>query len=189
MILFMGFSPPLRVVGSALEQGLWADGWDEMGWRVQCFGRCRVSHQGLVWRIWGGSWVELRTGVAVGRAAAAAARYRQSFWNHHQSSLTTGSLQTAEHLQGTSSFYQKISAFLTSTWLPDLIWWRDELASHFQKQLCPLVPAIPSVLLSNIIAVNPDPQVLYTSAWTSGNFLIRCSKSCFSNVYRYSHLL
>ncbi|KAL9836018.1 dynein axonemal assembly factor 8 [Geothlypis trichas] len=64
----------------------------------------------------------------------------------------------AEHLQGTSSFYQKISAFLTSTWLPDLIWWRDELASHFQKQLCPLVPAIPSVLLSNITAVNPDPQ-------------------------------
>ncbi|XP_059718034.1 dynein axonemal assembly factor 8 [Haemorhous mexicanus] len=65
---------------------------------------------------------------------------------------------TAQHLQGTSSFYQKISAFLTSTWLPDLIWWRDELASHFQKQLCPLVPAIPSVLLSNITAVNPDPQ-------------------------------
>ncbi|XP_063027533.1 dynein axonemal assembly factor 8 [Melospiza melodia melodia] len=67
---------------------------------------------------------------------------------------------TAEHLQGSPSFYQKISAFLTSTWLPDVIWWRDELASHFQKKLCPLVPAIPSVLLSNIIAVNPDPQAV-----------------------------
>ncbi|XP_054127134.1 dynein axonemal assembly factor 8 [Melozone crissalis] len=67
---------------------------------------------------------------------------------------------TAEHLQGTPSFYQKISAFLTSTWLPDVIWWRDELASHFQKQLCPLVPAVPSVLLSNITAVNPDPQAV-----------------------------
>ncbi|XP_068062641.1 dynein axonemal assembly factor 8 [Anomalospiza imberbis] len=67
---------------------------------------------------------------------------------------------TAEHLQGTSSFYQKISAFLTSTWLPDLIWWRDELASQFQSQLCPLLPAIPSVLLSNITAVNPDPQAV-----------------------------
>ncbi|XP_030814278.1 uncharacterized protein C16orf71 homolog [Camarhynchus parvulus] len=67
---------------------------------------------------------------------------------------------TAEHLQGTSSFYQKISAFLMSTWLPDLIWWRDELASRFQNQLCPLVPAIPSVLLSNIITVNPDPQAV-----------------------------
>ncbi|XP_072791635.1 dynein axonemal assembly factor 8 isoform X1 [Taeniopygia guttata] len=67
---------------------------------------------------------------------------------------------TAEHLQGTPSFYQKISAFLTSTWLPDLIWWRDELASHFQNQLCPLYPAIPSVLLSNITAVNPDPQAV-----------------------------
>ncbi|XP_074409218.1 dynein axonemal assembly factor 8 isoform X5 [Zonotrichia albicollis] len=66
----------------------------------------------------------------------------------------------AEHLQGSPSFYQKISAFLTSTWLPDLIWWRDELASHFQKQLCPLVPAVPSVLLSNITAVNPDPQAV-----------------------------
>ncbi|XP_038007547.1 uncharacterized protein C16orf71 homolog isoform X3 [Motacilla alba alba] len=67
---------------------------------------------------------------------------------------------TAEHLQGTSSFYQKVSAFLTSTWLPDLIWWGDELAGHFQNQLCPLLPAIPSVLLSNITAVNPDPQAV-----------------------------
>ncbi|XP_066186189.1 dynein axonemal assembly factor 8 [Sylvia atricapilla] len=67
---------------------------------------------------------------------------------------------TAEHLQGTSRFYQRISAFLTSTWLPDVIWWRDELASHFQNQLCPLLPEIPSVLLSNITAVNPDPQAV-----------------------------
>ncbi|XP_068886355.1 dynein axonemal assembly factor 8, partial [Aphelocoma coerulescens] len=67
---------------------------------------------------------------------------------------------TAEHLQGTSRFYQKISAFLTSTWLPDLIWWRNELASHFQDQLCLLLPEIPSVLLSNITAVNPDPQAV-----------------------------
>lgn len=93
------------------------------------------------------------------------------FWNHHQTFLTTVSLQTAEHLQGTSRFYQRISAFLTSTCLPDVIWWRDELATHFQNQLCPLLPEIPSVLLSNITAVNPDPQVLYRSAWTSGNFL------------------
>ncbi|KAL2298753.1 hypothetical protein Nmel_014349 [Mimus melanotis] len=67
---------------------------------------------------------------------------------------------TAEHLQGSSRFYQKISAFLTSTWLPDVIWWRDELASHFQNQLWPLLPGIPSVLLSDITAVNPDPQAV-----------------------------
>ncbi|XP_033373829.1 uncharacterized protein C16orf71 homolog isoform X2 [Parus major] len=66
----------------------------------------------------------------------------------------------AEHLQGASRFYQTVSAFLTSTWLPDLIWWKDELASHFQNQLCPLLPGIPSVLLSNITAVNPDPQAV-----------------------------
>ncbi|XP_063270863.1 dynein axonemal assembly factor 8 isoform X2 [Prinia subflava] len=67
---------------------------------------------------------------------------------------------TAEHLQGTFGFYQRISAFLTSTWFPDVIWWRDELASHFQNQLCPLLPGIPSVLLSDITAVNPDPQAV-----------------------------
>ncbi|XP_064246624.1 dynein axonemal assembly factor 8 isoform X2 [Passer domesticus] len=77
---------------------------------------------------------------------------------------------TAEHLQGTSSFYQKISAFLASTWLPDLIWWRDELASHFQNQLCPLLPAIPSVLLSNITAVNPDPQAVEKAFAVSNGF-------------------
>ncbi|KAF4791896.1 hypothetical protein TURU_125046 [Turdus rufiventris] len=66
----------------------------------------------------------------------------------------------AEHLQGTSTFYQKISAFLTSTWLPDVIWWRDELVSHFQNQLWPLLPGIPSVLLSDITAVSPDPQAV-----------------------------
>ncbi|XP_058278612.1 dynein axonemal assembly factor 8 [Hirundo rustica] len=66
----------------------------------------------------------------------------------------------AEHLQGTSRFYQSVSAFLTSTWLPDVIWWRDELASRFQNHLCPLLPGIPSVLLSNITAVNPDPQAV-----------------------------
>ncbi|XP_053848489.1 dynein axonemal assembly factor 8 isoform X4 [Vidua macroura] len=77
-----------------------------------------------------------------------------------QSCPQTHESGTAEHLQGKSSFYQKISAFLTSTWLPDLIWWRGELASHFQNQLCPLLPAIPSVLLSSITAVNPDPQAV-----------------------------
>ncbi|XP_053813890.1 dynein axonemal assembly factor 8 isoform X4 [Vidua chalybeata] len=77
-----------------------------------------------------------------------------------QSCPQTHESGTAEHLQGKSSFYQKISAFLTSTWLPDLIWWRDELASHFQNQLCPLLPAIPSVLLSDITTVNPDPQAV-----------------------------
>lgn len=89
------------------------------------------------------------------------------------------SLQIAEHLQGTSTFYQKISAFLTSTWLPDVIWWRDELVSHFQNQLWPLLPGIPSVLLSDITAVSPDPQVLYRNAWTAGNFFIRSSESFF----------
>lgn len=79
-------------------------------------------------------------------------------------------MQTKDDLQGTSIFYQKISAFLACTQLPDVIWWRAELANHFQNQLCPLLPEIPSVLLSYITAVNPDPQVLYRNAWTSSNF-------------------
>ncbi|XP_052628942.1 dynein axonemal assembly factor 8 isoform X2 [Harpia harpyja] len=69
-------------------------------------------------------------------------------------------IKTKEDLQGTSIFYQKISAFLACTQLPDVIWWRAELANHFQNQLCPLLPEIPSVLLSYITAVNPDPQAV-----------------------------
>ncbi|KFO85924.1 hypothetical protein N320_04498, partial [Buceros rhinoceros silvestris] len=69
-------------------------------------------------------------------------------------------LQAEEDLQGTSIFYQKVSAFLASTWLPDVIWWRAELADRFQNQLYPLVPEIPSVLLSNVTALNPEPQAV-----------------------------
>ncbi|KFW03603.1 hypothetical protein N326_06375, partial [Eurypyga helias] len=69
-------------------------------------------------------------------------------------------LQIEEGLRRRGGFYQKISAFLACTWLPDVTWWKEELANHFQNQLCPLLPAIPSVLLSCVTAVNPDPQVL-----------------------------
>ncbi|KFZ47121.1 hypothetical protein N321_12044, partial [Antrostomus carolinensis] len=72
-------------------------------------------------------------------------------------------LQTKEDQGGTAVFYQKISEFLACTWLPDVIWWRAELANHFQNQLCSLLPEVPSVLLSEVTAVNPDPQVLYKS--------------------------
>ncbi|XP_017923172.2 uncharacterized protein C16orf71 homolog [Manacus vitellinus] len=75
-----------------------------------------------------------------------------------QSCPRTHEAQNTEDLRGPSVFYQKISAFLASTWLPDVIWWRAELASCFQNQPCPLLHDIPSVLLSNVVAVNPDPQ-------------------------------
>ncbi|XP_065501125.1 dynein axonemal assembly factor 8 [Caloenas nicobarica] len=77
-----------------------------------------------------------------------------------QNSTKIQKIKTKEDLQGTSIFYQKISAFLACTWLPDVLWWRAELANHFQNQLCPLLPEIPSVLLSCITAVNPDPQAV-----------------------------
>ncbi|XP_075371346.1 dynein axonemal assembly factor 8 isoform X1 [Mycteria americana] len=77
-----------------------------------------------------------------------------------QNSTKIQKIKTKDDLRGTSIFYQKISAFLVCTWLPDVIWWREELANHFQKQLCPLLPEIPSVLLSDITAVNPDPQAV-----------------------------
>ncbi|OPJ87665.1 hypothetical protein AV530_001090 [Patagioenas fasciata monilis] len=77
-----------------------------------------------------------------------------------QNSTKFQKIKTKEDLQGTSIFYQKISAFLACTWLPDVVWWRAELANLFQNQLCPLLPEIPSVLLSCITAVNPDPQAV-----------------------------
>ncbi|KAM7091461.1 dynein axonemal assembly factor 8 isoform 2-T3 [Ciconia maguari] len=76
-----------------------------------------------------------------------------------QNSTKIQKIKTKDDLRGTSIFYQKISAFLAHTWLPDVIWWRAELANHFQNQLCPLLPETPSVLLSDITAVNPDPQI------------------------------
>ncbi|KAM6379269.1 dynein axonemal assembly factor 8 [Pluvialis apricaria] len=77
-----------------------------------------------------------------------------------QNSTKIQKIKTKEDLRGTSIFYQKVSTFLACTWLPDVIWWKVELASHFQNQLCPLLPEIPSVLLSYITAVNPDPQAV-----------------------------
>ncbi|KAM6351563.1 dynein axonemal assembly factor 8 isoform 1-T1 [Alca torda] len=77
-----------------------------------------------------------------------------------QSSTKTQKIKAKEVLQGTFIFYQKTSAFLARTWLPDVIWWRAELANRFQNQLCPLLPEIPSVLLSYVTAVNPDPQAV-----------------------------
>ncbi|XP_026715050.1 uncharacterized protein C16orf71 homolog [Athene cunicularia] len=77
-----------------------------------------------------------------------------------QNSTNIQKIKTKEGLQGTSIFYQKISAFLACTWLPDVIWWRAELANRLQNQLCSLLPEIPSVLLSCITAVNPDPQAV-----------------------------
>ncbi|XP_075623566.1 dynein axonemal assembly factor 8 [Balearica regulorum gibbericeps] len=76
-----------------------------------------------------------------------------------QNSTKIQKIKTNEELGGTSIFYQKISAFLACTWLPDVIWWRAELANHFQNQLCPLLE-IPSVLLSYITAVSSDPQAV-----------------------------
>ncbi|KAM6197249.1 dynein axonemal assembly factor 8 isoform 1-T1 [Sarcoramphus papa] len=77
-----------------------------------------------------------------------------------QNSTKIQNIKTKDDLHGTSIFYQKISAFLACTWLPDVIWWRAELANRFQNQLCPLLPEIPSVLLSYVTAVNPDPQAV-----------------------------
>ncbi|XP_068764132.1 dynein axonemal assembly factor 8 isoform X2 [Struthio camelus] len=77
-----------------------------------------------------------------------------------QNSPKIWKIKAKEDLQRTSTFYQKISAFLSRTWLPDVIWWRAELVNHFQNQPYLLLPEIPSVLLSYITAVNPDPQAV-----------------------------
>ncbi|KAM6299298.1 dynein axonemal assembly factor 8 [Aegotheles albertisi] len=77
-----------------------------------------------------------------------------------QNSTTIQKRKAEDDLQGTTVFYQKTSAFLACTWLPDVVWWRAELANCFQNQLCPLLQEIPSVLLSSITAVSPDPQAV-----------------------------
>ncbi|XP_068554859.1 dynein axonemal assembly factor 8 isoform X7 [Anas acuta] len=76
-----------------------------------------------------------------------------------QNSTKIQKIKTEEDLQGISVFYQRITEFLSCTWLPDVIWWRPELVNCFQNQLYPLAPEIPSVLLSCITTVSPDPQV------------------------------
>ncbi|XP_040430157.1 uncharacterized protein C16orf71 homolog isoform X5 [Cygnus olor] len=76
-----------------------------------------------------------------------------------QNSTKIQKIKTEDDLQGISIFYQRITEFLSCTWLPDVIWWRPELVNCFQNQLYPLAPEIPSVLLSCITTVSPDPQV------------------------------
>nr|XP_047917524.1 dynein axonemal assembly factor 8 isoform X5 [Anser cygnoides] len=76
-----------------------------------------------------------------------------------QNSTKIQKIKTEEDLQDISIFYQRITEFLSCTWLPDVIWWKPELVNCFQNQLYPLAPEIPSVLLSCITTVSPDPQV------------------------------
>uniref|UniRef100_A0A452H2H5 Dynein axonemal assembly factor 8 n=1 Tax=Gopherus agassizii TaxID=38772 RepID=A0A452H2H5_9SAUR len=63
-----------------------------------------------------------------------------------------------EALRGTTIFYQQMSAYLSHTWLPNVIWWSRELTSRLQNQLYPLLPEIPAVRLNCITAINPDPK-------------------------------
>ncbi|XP_040430160.1 uncharacterized protein C16orf71 homolog isoform X8 [Cygnus olor] len=77
-----------------------------------------------------------------------------------QNSTKIQKIKTEDDLQGISIFYQRITEFLSCTWLPDVIWWRPELVNCFQNQLYPLAPEIPSVLLSCITTVSPDPQAV-----------------------------
>ncbi|XP_014791709.1 PREDICTED: uncharacterized protein C16orf71 homolog [Calidris pugnax] len=87
-----------------------------------------------------------------------------------QNSTEVQKINAKEDLQGTSTFYQKISAFLAHTRLLDVLWWRAELANRFQNQPCPLLPEIPSVLLSYIAAVNPHPQAVEKVFAVPGGF-------------------
>ncbi|XP_030434472.1 uncharacterized protein C16orf71 homolog isoform X6 [Gopherus evgoodei] len=65
-----------------------------------------------------------------------------------------------EALRGTTIFYQQMSAYLSHTWLPNVIWWSRELTSRLQNQLYPLLPEIPAVRLNCITSINPDPKAV-----------------------------
>lgn len=124
-----------------------------------------------------GRCVKHKVGIVAGRKSC----YRYTVQHrtascsaYHQCILIVDFLQTEEDLQGISIFYWRITEFLSCTWLPDVIWWRPELVNCFQNQLYPLAPEIPSVLLSCITTVSPDPQVLYRNAWASDFFFSLC---------------
>ncbi|XP_019363117.1 PREDICTED: uncharacterized protein C16orf71 homolog isoform X1 [Gavialis gangeticus] len=65
-----------------------------------------------------------------------------------------------EDLEGTSIFYQQISTFLSHTRLPNVIWWEAELTNCLQNQLYSLCPEIPTVGLSCVSTINPDPKAV-----------------------------
>uniref|UniRef100_A0ACB8FKL9 Uncharacterized protein n=1 Tax=Sphaerodactylus townsendi TaxID=933632 RepID=A0ACB8FKL9_9SAUR len=50
--------------------------------------------------------------------------------------------------------------FLSQTSLWDVIWWKEELARCLQDQPYPFLPEIPDIRLSDIAAVDSDPQVV-----------------------------
>ncbi|XP_074867038.1 dynein axonemal assembly factor 8 isoform X2 [Carettochelys insculpta] len=77
-----------------------------------------------------------------------------------QNSTTIRKHKAKDDLRGTSIFYQHISTYLSHTWLPNVIWWCGELTSHLQNQLYPLLPETPTVRLSCITTINPDPQAV-----------------------------
>ncbi|XP_031451155.1 uncharacterized protein C16orf71 homolog isoform X2 [Phasianus colchicus] len=93
-------------------------------------------------------------------------------------------IKTKEDLQETSIFYQRISELLSSIWLPDVIWWRAELCSCFQSHLYPLLPEIPSALLSYSTTVNPDHQAVEKVFAVPSGFYwqtVESDEKCFPN--------
>ncbi|XP_073492665.1 dynein axonemal assembly factor 8-like [Aquarana catesbeiana] len=75
-----------------------------------------------------------------------------------------------ERLRGTSSFYQQMSLYLSHTTLQSVTCWREELSHQLQGQLFTLNVNVPSVRLSSITVLNPDPEAVYKVFSSSSGF-------------------
>ncbi|OCT64336.1 dynein axonemal-associated protein 1 [Xenopus laevis] len=65
-----------------------------------------------------------------------------------------------QDLRGTSSFYQRVSLFLSHNTLQSVIWWSEDVVERLQGKLFPLPTEVPAVRLSSIATLNSAPEAV-----------------------------
>ncbi|KAM4697735.1 dynein axonemal assembly factor 8-like [Rhinophrynus dorsalis] len=65
-----------------------------------------------------------------------------------------------EDLRGTSSFYQQVFQFLSQNTLQSVACWSEEVRSHLQGRLFPLLLEVPAMRLTSIATLNPAPEAV-----------------------------
>ncbi|XP_075686586.1 dynein axonemal assembly factor 8-like isoform X2 [Rhinoderma darwinii] len=65
-----------------------------------------------------------------------------------------------EDFRGTSSFYQRVSLFLSHHTLQSVCSWKERVLQQLEGQLLPLKLEVPAMKLSSIVMLNPDPQAV-----------------------------
>ncbi|XP_069840194.1 dynein axonemal assembly factor 8-like isoform X2 [Dendropsophus ebraccatus] len=62
--------------------------------------------------------------------------------------------------RGTSGFYQQVSLFLSHHTLQSVTPWKENVKQQLQGQLFPLNLEVPTMKLSSVVMLNPDPQAV-----------------------------